>query len=208
MRIKRWHRLWVISGLLILIIAIIATIKIISFPRQKLLQQINHIKSNDIILGDPSAPNSLIVYFDYNCGFCKKFFNEVYPKLDNTVVNEKKLNIIIRLVCNKTDKVTIQAYQTVSCINQFGNFNKLHKLLMHKNEIIYTEHFNQLIDEYIATNENVAECILSSNSQQIIQNIFQLQELKTNGTPTFVVNDKVIVGYKDYQVFLPMLELE
>lgn len=158
-------------------------------------KELNTISTNDIIFGNESAPKSLIIYFDYNCGYCKKFFNEVYPKLKTQQIDKGELKLVVRLICKPTDKTALKAYQTCICTNTYGNYENLHNLLMHKSEIIYTDHFQQLTDDYININTDIAECILNNNNSNILNNIVQFQSLKTRGTPTFVIGNKIVVGY-------------
>lgn len=167
----------------------------------ELINNITQINDNDIILGNPNAKATIVLYFDYNCKYCNKFFENVYPELKSNFLDKDLATLILRPVCKSNDIAATKAYQTVICINKFGQFDKLHRLLLHEPKIIYTKHFQQLIDDYINTNANVAECILNSDDEAIKKNIFQFQQLKTKGTPTFVINNKVIIGYKNYHFF-------
>lgn len=172
------------------------------------INEVNQLNDHDIVLGDYAAKKTIIMYSDYNCRYCKKFLKEVYPELYSNDIKNGEVKFVLRLVCQPTDQTAMNAYQTVVCINNYGEFNKLHKLLLHKSEIIYTDHFNRLIEEYINTNDQVAECILYKDQQDIKRNIYQFQSLKTKGTPTFVINDKVLIGFKDYHTIFKLLEKE
>jgi len=188
-------------GVTILAIAIIITIAVIikNNSKKEVLSLINQPLEGEIIYGNPDAPESIILYFNYNCTFCRKFFKEGYPALKKNYIDTNKLNLVVRLICPNSDKSALKAYQTALCINRFGDYTKLHKLLMHNNKIMYTEHFNQLIDDYISLNVDIAECIIENNDFRAIRiNNQQLHELKTNGTPTFVFNNKVQSGFSDY----------
>lgn len=167
-----------------------------------IIKNISQYQYNDIIIGNYDASQSIILFFDYNCTYCKKFFNEVYPSLDVNYIQTGKVNLILKLVCSPTDIKALQAYQTVICINNHGDFQKLHKLLLYKNEIIYTEHFDMLIEDYITTNEVIGDCIINTNYEAVLKNIYQLQQLNTKGTPTFVINNKIINGFIDYSTLI------
>ena len=172
------------------------------------LTELSKIGENDIILGDYNATNSIILFYNYNCKFCVKFFNEVYPELNKEYINKGKLNIILKLVCNPTDKAALKAYQTVVCINKFGNFQKLHKLLLYKGEIIYTNNFKELEEEYINTNNFVGECMMNSNGNDIKKNISQFQKVNTRGTPTFIIGKQILKGYKSFERLSEIIDSE
>jgi len=189
-------------GIIIVILSCISILVFIRYNKlnthNSMLKTFSQITGNEIILGNEDAHYSVIVYFDYNCSFCKKFFNKTYPALNEKYIKTGKVKLILKLVCSNTDTNALAAYQTAICVNKFGDYSKLHKLLMHKSEIIYTEHFSKLVDEIIYSNVDIAECILDSNYNPVKENNYQLEELKTNGTPTFVINNNVIAGYKDF----------
>jgi len=172
----------------------------------ELLAEISQIQMSDIVLGHSDAPQSIIIFFDYNCQFCKRFFQDAYPKLNKEYIQTGKVNLVIKLVCGVNDKFALRAYQTVICINNYGKLEKLHKLLLHESKVIYTEQFNMLIEDYISTNELVGECILESDNASVLSNIYQFDQLKTKGTPTFVINNKVMKGYKNYKAIINKLK--
>lgn len=172
------------------------------------IKQIAAARQSDIVFGYPEAEKSIIVFFDYNCVYCQKFMTDVYPALEKHYVEKKRLKLTLRLVCRTTDEKAEVAYQTAMCLNQFGDYRKLHNLLMHKPEIIYTNYFDQIRDDYITTNEAMAECMLISENQDVKRNIYQFQKLNTNGTPTFLIEERVVKGFKDLETFISIIEEE
>ncbi|WP_430813072.1 thioredoxin domain-containing protein [Carboxylicivirga sp. RSCT41] len=175
------------------------------YNNAKLLDELNTELENDIVLGDYNAPKNIILFFDYNCGYCKKFFKQVYPQLDKEYIKTGKAKLTLRLICSGNDEKALLGYQTAICINKYGNFGKLHKLLLHQSNIIYSTQFQDLVEGYISSNEFLGECILSSDQNDVIRNIYQFQELKSKGTPTFVIDDEIIVGLKDFSFFKKIL---
>ncbi len=174
----------------------------------KLINKICNQNEGDIIFGDFNASKSLIVYFDYNCSFCKRFFDTSYDRLNEKYIKTGRLKLILRLVCSIGDKQAKDAYQTAICYSKNGEYQTLHDLLMHQSTVIYTEEFRKLRDDIMYNNEAIAECVLGSENKEINQNIKQFLMLKAGGTPTFIINNKVIVGYKDYEFIEKVLEKE
>ena len=171
-----------------------------------LIQLIQQERESDIVIGNPDAKNNIIVFFDYNCTYCRKFMSETYPEIENTFLKKHDIKLCLRLVCSPTDALATKAWQTAICLNKTGDFIKLHKLLMHKPEIIYTQHFADLTDTFISTNNIFEECFVTSDNQDIKRNIYQFQQLQTKGTPTFVIGQKVVKGYKNAANFKQIIE--
>lgn len=199
-----------IAALLVVFLVILAIWQASNYYRsEKVLQEISQELSSDIIFGNPDATNNIIVFFDYNCGYCQKFMTDVYPELEKDVLKKNDVKITLRLVCRSTDVKATVAYQTAICLNQAGgNYAKLHLLLMYKPAIIYTDYFSQIREEYIGTNELLAECILNEENEDVKRNIYQFQQLQTRGTPTFIIGKKVIKGFKNLETFISIIESE
>src|SRR3989304_5780121 len=46
--------------------------------------------------GDPNAPLTMIEFSDYECPFCKTFFEETLPQIKSTYVDTGKLRFVYR----------------------------------------------------------------------------------------------------------------
>ncbi|MCG8578525.1 MAG: DsbA family protein, partial [Bacteroidales bacterium] len=161
---------------LALIVAGICALK--NYNNAKLIDELNDKLESDIVLGDHKAQKNIILFFDYNCAYCKKFFKQVYPQLEKEYIETGKAKLTLRLICSGNDENALLANQTAICINKFGNFSKLHQLLLHQSNIIYSNQFQDLVEGYISANEFLGECILNSNHNDVIRNIYQFQLLK------------------------------
>ena len=174
----------------------------------QLLREINLDQSSDIVFGDVQSKNNIIVFFDYNCKYCRQFIQETYPILSDTILKKTNTKITLRLVCRTTDTKAAEAYQTAMCLNQMGDYYKLHRLLMHKPEVIYTDYFRQIKEDYIMANDVLAECIITSENQNVRRNIYQFQQLETSGTPTFLIGTKVVSGLRKIEYLKSIIESE
>lgn len=203
------------SGILILVIGLLGAFILVillndkketKYVPESLINEINQISERDIVWGDINCTHTIFAYLDYNCIYCQKFWEETLPELNKQYIQTGKINVVVRLVCGKTNMKAIKACQTAICINQFGRYESLHELFMHESNIIYTDHFDRLIDEYIASNVDIAECILNQGNSSVLKNIYQLQELNSRGTPTFVIENEIVVGYKGYEYWEEKIE--
>jgi protein-disulfide isomerase len=58
---------------------------------------VNNIKTDgDPYIGDKNAPNTMVLFYDYQCPFCKQFELNVTPKLIDTYVKNGKLRIVFK----------------------------------------------------------------------------------------------------------------
>jgi protein-disulfide isomerase len=58
--------------------------------------EIMKIANGDIVLGQASAPVTVIEYSDYQCPYCGKFFTETQPLIVSNYVNTGKVRMVFR----------------------------------------------------------------------------------------------------------------
>jgi protein-disulfide isomerase len=96
----------------------------------------------------------------------------------------------------------MQAIQALVCVNQFGDFEKLHKLLMTDYEVVYTQDFKILIDDFIAANPDIAQCLIHHNDYTYVRSSNkEFREYNFPGTPTFIIENDVYSGYRNAEWF-------
>ena len=136
---KKKYRLFIISLILISLGIVIVFHNKKETARKNSLQKVLEINENDIVFGDYEAPISLLVYFNYNCGFCNQFFKKEYPQLHKEYIKTGKVKVILRLICSRKSPSELYANQAAICINKHGSFEKLHELFLHNYNIIFTD---------------------------------------------------------------------
>ncbi|TXI32198.1 MAG: hypothetical protein E6Q58_04280 [Niabella sp.] len=51
---------------------------------------------NDPVLGDPNAPVTLIEFSDFDCPWCKTFFDQVFPQFKKNYIDTGKVKMVFR----------------------------------------------------------------------------------------------------------------
>ena len=51
---------------------------------------------DDPVLGDKSAPITMIEFVDYECPFCKRFFDETLPQIKSDYIDKGKMKLVMR----------------------------------------------------------------------------------------------------------------
>ena len=162
--------------------------------------------ANDIVFGNDSAQLSVYMYASYNCSYCRKFFTDVLPELQEDFIDTKRVKIILRLTSRTIDKKLKRALKAQVCVNKYGNYQYLHELLLNNDKIVYTDDFQKMITEFAEKDPFIGECIDGSEANRyLLRNLAEFDSLKVKGTSTFVIKNVVYPGYRDAQAFNKIL---
>ncbi|MCW3787541.1 thioredoxin domain-containing protein [Plebeiibacterium sediminum] len=155
---------------------------------------------NDIIFGNPKAELSVIVFGNYSCKFCSKFFKEVLPVL----LKEYKdgIKFVLKPVPFSDTKEEMDALQMAVSVFKYGNYESFHELLLKDSNVIYDKNYQEYILEIMNLNQAIADNFLDDETRLYIErNRSLFKDLKLKGTPTFIVDHKILSGYLDIKKF-------
>ncbi len=166
-------------------------------------------KSNDIVFGKDSASNIIFLFASYNCKYCRYLFLNTFPELREKYLDKGLIKIVVKWIDFGENEESLYALQAASCIYQFGVYDKFHELLLTNPSVIVSEDFQYLVDDIMAENSDIAECILSNKDYTYIkENVREFRKNNLKGTPCFVINKKVYSGYRSFKELDKILKKE
>ena len=146
---------------------------------------------HDLVAGNPKGDVTMVEFFDYNCGWCKKGLPEVMSLIEN----DKNLRLVMKefpIFGGDSD----YAAQAALASNAQGKYWEFHvALLSHEGKLT-----RETIDE-IATAQGLDLDKLKSDMQSpkiaeiIAANQKLAQDLNISGTPAFIIDRTVVPGY-------------
>ena len=157
-----------------------------------------HLKILEVIpekgivqIGNDNAKNTIIEFMDYFCGYCKKVHVELLQ-----IANERKDTRIIFLqhpVLSESSKLLANM---VVAANIQNKGIELHNALFQVEGNLNNAKLKQIIDDLEINNAKL-NIDMSKNE---VRNIVSLSSFLANGsgargTPTFFVNEELVVGY-------------
>lgn len=145
----------------------------------------------DYVAGNPKGDVTMVEFFDYNCGWCKKGFPEVMTLLDN----DKNLRFVLKefpIFGGDSDYAAMAAIAS----KKQSKYWDLHKALFeHEGKVT-----KEAVDE-IAAKVGIDVAKLKQDmkdpavAKELADNHALAQALNINGTPGFIIDDKVSPGY-------------
>ena len=145
------------------------------------------------VLGNPNGKITLVEFFDYNCGYCKKALDDV-AKL---VKSDPDLRLVIKDF-PVLGPGSVEAAEIATAMRNQAKGDKYWqyhtKLLMTRGQIGKAQAL-AVAKELGADMDRLAKDAASPETHASLQEVMMIADkLQLTGTPTFVLADEVIVG--------------
>ncbi len=162
-------------------------------------------------VGDPQAPIEMIEYSDYACPFCARFWEQTLSPIKTNYI-EKGL---VRYTYKDLPVVGgNRASEAAHCAEEQGAFWEYH-------DVLYSRHsqdrgrwsnpeIHRAYAEFLGLDsDRLVSCFNERHYQQdVADNLSEGQAAGFSGTPSFLVNDEMVLGAKPFQSFQEVIENE
>jgi protein-disulfide isomerase len=97
--------------------------------------------SGNPMLGSKAAPVTLIEFSDYQCPFCRKFFETTLPALKTEYIDTGKVRYVFRdFPIDRGHPQARKAAEASHCAGEQGKHWEMHELLFHNQKALQVEH--------------------------------------------------------------------
>ena len=191
---KQLYLLIIITALSCLPLKAEVTVKELFFDESKPF----HLKIIDVIpeqgilqIGNDDAKNTIIEFMDYFCGYCKKVHIELLQIASER--NDTRIIFLQHPVLSESSKLLANM---VVAANMQNKGIELHNALFGVEGNLNNAKLKQIIEELEINNAKLN----IDMSKDEVRNIVNLSSFLANGsgargTPTFFVNEELVVGY-------------
>lgn len=165
-------------------------------------------EDDDPSFGPADAPITIIEFSDYQCPYCQKWHDQVWPRLQETFPDK------IRLVYRDFPLYSIHsnagpAAEAADCAGDQNQYWEYHDLLFSGNEELGPETF-QLYASHLGLDlPKFLECVESKKYEAEVNGDYTYAaQLGIQSTPTFFVNGVALIGAQPFEVFQELINLE
>lgn len=142
--------------------------------------------------GNPKGDATVVEFFDYNCGYCKRAIKDVLALIDQ----DKNVRVVFVDFPILSPDSAFAARWALAAQKQ-GKYFEYHKALMehpgHIDEKILVEYAKKIgLDEQKLRKDAADDLDIQ---QRIEKNIDMAQKLGLHGTPAFIIGDSIAKGY-------------
>ena len=169
---------------------------------------------DDIVLGDPKAPVTIVEFGDYQCPFCGRFFSQTESQIKKDYVQAGKVKMVYRdfAFLGPESKTAALAAQ---CAGEQGKYWAFHDRLFEIEVADGVEHNGNLstslmksLAKELGLNQSPFNTCLDSGKYnvEIEKDYNDGVAAGVAGTPATFVNGKLVEGAQPYSVFKDLIE--
>lgn len=160
--------------------------------------------------GSAKAPFTIIEFSDFQCSFCWKFWKETLPRLEEEYIKSGKVRFVYRHLAI-LGPPSVAAAQASECAREQGKFWEYHDTLFaSKGPFSLTDsRLKQYARKLGLDGAAFDRCLDSGKYAKKVEGETRIGILLgANGTPTFFLNGKMLVGAHPFETFRALIEQE
>lgn len=156
--------------------------------------------------GASSAPVTIIEFADFQCPFCKEASNTLKQLLASYGSN---VRLIFKHMPLSNHQWAFQAAQAAVCAGEQGKFWEYHDRLFERSIDLSAGALKQYAADLGLKTDEFNTCMGSEHSRSIVlRDVEEAKRAGVLGTPTFIVNGRVLRGAKTLEEFRAVIEQE
>lgn len=159
-------------------------------------------------IGLADAPIVIVEFSDFQCPFCKRFYDETYQQL--MAAYPGKIRFVYRhLPLTSIHPEAFLSAEASMCANEQNAFSEYHDKLFENQDSLGRELYTQIASDLNLDTASFEECLNTGKYKDLIQqdSDFALN-LGVQSTPTFFINGLALVGAQPLEVFKQVIDKE
>lgn len=181
-------------------------------PRGVERAQVQMSLDDDPEMGSADAPITLVEFSDFQCTFCKQFYDQTLPQLRTLYVETGHLKFIYRDFPLPFHPNAQLAAEAAECAGEQAAYWAMHdQLFQSQAEWAETSQAKDLFQRYANSlgldATQFTECLESQRyAEEVNQDLLDGVAYGVNATPTFFMNGYKLVGAQPFEVFQWVIE--
>jgi protein-disulfide isomerase len=171
------------------------------------VQRVEVSTDGDPSLGPENAPVTIIEFSDFQCPYCEVWYKQVYQQLLASYPTQ--IRLVYRDLPLPMHPQAVPAAEAAECANEQGAFWKYHDLLFEQQYGLDRAAYEHYAADLGLDSKSFAACLDSHRYQAEIQaDANDANSVGISGTPSFVVNGRVLIGALPFSDFKKVIDEE
>lgn len=150
-----------------------------------------HGGTEGLVLGNPDGDVTLVEFFDYNCGYCKRALGDLMTLLDT----DSNLKVVMKEFPILSPGSREAAQVSLAVAKQGDKYRDFHAQLMQTPGQVNMSKAMRLADELGLDMEQLKADIASEETEAELNATMELaQAIGIRGTPAYVIGDELVPG--------------
>ena len=142
------------------------------------------------VAGNPDGDVTIVEFFDYRCGYCKKSF----PDLMKTVEEDGNIRLVLKEFPILGPESILASQAAIAAIEQ-DKYMELHTALMTSRGGLTIDRIRSIASDVGIDVEKLEVDMQSDEVRETVEKNYRLaKQLGIDGTPAFVINEEFIPG--------------
>ncbi len=159
-------------------------------------------------IGPEDAPIVIVEFSDFQCPFCKRFYDETYQQL--LAAYPGKIRFVYRhLPLTSIHPEAFPAAEASMCANAQNAFSEYHDKVFENQDKLGRELYTQIASDLNLDTVAFEDCLNTGKYKDLVQqdSDFALN-LGVQSTPTFFINGLALVGAQPLSAFTQLIDKE
>jgi protein-disulfide isomerase len=173
--------------------------------QQKFFDTVKNVSpDDDPWIGNADAKLTVIEFTDFQCPYCKKYFDESFGQIKKTYIDTGKIKYVLRDFPLEEHPQALLAAQTANCAGKQNKYWEMHDMLFtYQDSWSYKDNSADIFKSYAKNlgldEAKFDECMKNKDIvDEIAKDIKDGQLYGVNRTPTIFVGEKKIVGAQPF----------
>jgi len=162
---------------------------------------------NEPVLGESSAPVTIIEFSDFECPFCARYANTTFNQIKQAYIESGKAKIVFKnfpLPFHRNAKIAAEAGE---CALSQGKFWEYKELLFKNQSALSVEDLKKYAVDLGLDAEKFNKCLDTDETRkEVEEDLKEGREANIEGTPSFLINGELLVGAQPFSAFQKVIE--
>lgn len=138
--------------------------------------------------GSADAPVAIIEYGDYQCSFCGRFKQDVYPQIEADYLETSKLKYIYRDLPLASHRYALPAARAAYCAKEQGKYWEMHQKIFALKQSFSEMELSEQAQAIGLRKEDFRACVADHRSEdEILRVAADARTMQIESTPTFLI---------------------
>jgi len=158
--------------------------------------------------GSPEAPVTLVEFSDFQCSYCRKFWRDTLPRIEEKYIRTGKLRFVYRHLAI-LGAASVEASIAAECAHEQGQFWPYHDRLFSTGGLFAfsTGNLKRYATDLQLDTSKFATCLVTEQLREKVERETMVgRTIGITGTPGFLINRGRLIGAYPYETFEEIIE--